>query len=66
MHWSRLVDLPISGSILLLRPLLGTHWAEVGAILIVPALTLFTLLFALYWAVRPLMGQRRALLCCAE
>lgn len=65
MHWSRLVDLPIAVSILLLRPLLGFHWAEVGAVLIVPALTLAALLAALYWAVRPLLGARGAMLCCA-
>lgn len=28
IHWSRLVDLPIAGLILVLRPLLGTDWAE--------------------------------------
>jgi uncharacterized membrane protein len=65
MHWSRLVDLPIATVILLLRPFLGTHGAEIGAVLVVPALTLATLLYALYWAVSPLMQQGRALLCCA-
>ena len=28
IHWSRIVDLPIAGLILLLRPLVGTSWAE--------------------------------------
>jgi hypothetical protein len=65
MHWSRLVDLPIAGFILLLRPFFGSHWAEVGTVLIVPALTCAALLAALYWAVRPLMGRAGALLCCA-
>jgi hypothetical protein len=65
MHWSRLVDLPIAGVILLLRPFLGVHGAEIGAVLIVPALTLAALLYALYWAVSPLLGRERALLCCA-
>ncbi|MGZ5802079.1 MAG: hypothetical protein ACXWJZ_15760 [Burkholderiaceae bacterium] len=65
MHWSRLVDLPIAGFILLLRPFLGEHWSEVGAVLIVPALTLAMLLSSLYWAVRPLLGQGTALLACA-
>lgn len=65
MHWSRLVDLPIAGSILLLRPFVGSHWAEVGAVLIVPALTLAALLVGLYWAVSPLLGKGGALLCCA-
>jgi uncharacterized membrane protein len=65
MHWSRLVDLPIAGAILLLRPFFGAHGAEIGAIIIVPALTLAVLLCVLYWAVCPLMSQGRALLCCA-
>jgi hypothetical protein len=65
MHWSRLVDLPIAGVILLLRPFLGAHGAELGAVLIVPALTLTALLCALYWAVCPLLRQGRALACCA-
>ncbi len=40
MHWSRLVDVPIAAVILLLRPLLGTHGAELAAIVAVPLLTL--------------------------
>jgi hypothetical protein len=65
MHWSRLVDLPIAGFILLLRPFVGTHFAEIGAILLVPALTCAALLAALYWAARPLIGKAGALLGCA-
>lgn len=65
MHWSRLVDLPIAVIILLLRPVVGSHWSEVGAALLVPALTLAALLAALYWAVSPLMGKVGALVCCA-
>ncbi|WP_292928312.1 hypothetical protein [Novosphingobium sp. PASSN1] len=40
MHWSRLVDLPIAGMILLLRPLLGTAGAEFITVIAVPLLTL--------------------------
>ncbi|GEN99430.1 hypothetical protein NSE01_12630 [Novosphingobium sediminis] len=40
MHWSRLVDVPIAGMILLLRPLLGTAMAETATVIIVPLLTL--------------------------
>ncbi len=40
MHWSRLVDIPIAGMILMLRPLIGTHWAELATVLAIPALTL--------------------------
>ncbi len=40
MHWSRLVDLPLAGVILLLRPLLGGSLAEQVAMVAVPLLTL--------------------------
>jgi hypothetical protein len=40
MHWSRLVDIPIAGMILLLRPLLGTVGAEYVTVVMVPLLTL--------------------------
>ena len=40
MHWSRLVDLPIAGAILLLRPLLGMAGAELAAMVVVPLVTL--------------------------
>jgi len=40
MHWSRLVDIPIAGMILLLRPLLGTASAEQVTAVLVPLLTL--------------------------
>ncbi|WP_240481420.1 hypothetical protein [Novosphingobium fuchskuhlense] len=40
MHWSRLVDIPIAGLILLLRPLLGTAGAEFVTVVTVPLLTL--------------------------
>ena len=39
MHWSRLVDLPIAGIILLLDPLLGRAGAEAAALVAVPLLT---------------------------
>lgn len=40
MHWSRLVDIPIAAIILLLRPLFGPDGAELGALILVPLLTL--------------------------
>ncbi|WP_226016200.1 hypothetical protein [Novosphingobium sp. FKTRR1] len=40
MHWSRLVDLPIAGLIVLLRPLLGGPLAEHVTLVAVPLLTL--------------------------
>jgi len=40
MHWSRLVDLPIATGILVLRPLLGQHYAELVTAIMVPLLTM--------------------------
>lgn len=39
MHWSRLVDLPLAGTILLLRGLVGQGAAETVALILVPLLT---------------------------
>ena len=44
MHWSRLVDLPLAGTMLALRPLLGVAGAEQAALVIVPLLTLLVVL----------------------
>ena len=44
MHWSRLVDLPLAGTMLLLRPLLGAALAEHVALVAVPLLTLLAVL----------------------
>ncbi|WP_295528797.1 hypothetical protein [Novosphingobium sp. Chol11] len=44
MHWSRLVDIPIAGIILLLRPLVGVAGAEMAALIAVPLLTLLAML----------------------
>ncbi|MFE1600706.1 hypothetical protein [Methylobacterium sp. ID0610] len=61
MHWSRLVDLPIAGLILLLRPFAGAQADAVAAALWPP------LLFGLYAAglftgARRLFGERAAIL----
>lgn len=40
MHWSRIADLPLAATILLLTPLLGGALAEQVAIVLVPLLTL--------------------------
>src|SRR6202163_5098690 len=34
MHWSRVVDLPLAGMILALRPLLGSNGAEAAALVL--------------------------------
>lgn len=62
MHWSRLVDLPIAGLILLLRPFIGTSAAELAACAIVPLLTLGVIALALFAAMRRFMGSGFALL----
>jgi hypothetical protein len=40
MHWSRVVDVPLAASILLLRPLIGTHAAETVTLFLWPMLLL--------------------------
>src|ERR1043166_9520764 len=40
MHWSRLIDAPIAGLILMLRPLLGAAAAEQAALVLSPTLLL--------------------------
>ena len=58
IHWSRLVDLPIAGTILALRPLIGGPHAEQAAIAIAPMLPLLLLLFSLALTVRRLVDRR--------
>ncbi len=55
IHWSRLVDLPIAGLILGLRPFLGGPAAERWAAAIAPLLPYLLLLFALALAARRLI-----------
>ena len=50
MHWSRIVDMPIAGLILLLRPLLGAASAELIACIAVPLLLLGGLVAAAFIA----------------
>ena len=58
IHWSRLVDLPIAGLILLLRPLIGGAAAERWAIGIAPLIPYLLLLFSVSLTVRRLLDQR--------
>ncbi|MEO5773491.1 MAG: AcrB/AcrD/AcrF family protein [Sphingomicrobium sp.] len=55
IHWSRLVDLPIAGLIVTLRPLLGGVMAEKVAVTVAPLLPLLLLLFSLSQIVRRLV-----------
>src|SRR6476646_4953933 len=56
IHWSRLVDLPIAGLILGLRPFLGGPAAERWAVAIAPMLPYLLLLFSLALTARRLLG----------
>ncbi|WP_340267577.1 hypothetical protein [Sphingobium mellinum] len=62
MHWSRIVDMPIAGLILLLRPLLGAALAETVACALVPLLLLGSLAGATFHAARRVTGEAEALL----
>lgn len=65
MHWSRLVDVPIAGMILLLRPLLGQALAEQWASAIIPLLTYGAVLAAFAATAKRLFGKPAALLAAA-
>src|SRR6478752_9671540 len=58
IHWSRLVDLPIAGLILGLRPFLGGAGAERWAVAIAPLLPYLLLIFSLTLTVRRLIDPR--------
>src|SRR6476646_2368292 len=58
IHWSRLVDLPIAGLILGLRPFLGGPAAERWAVAIAPMLPYLLLLFSLAITARRLLGPQ--------
>lgn len=62
MHWSRLVDLPIAGAILLGRPLFGPHGAELLALVIVPLVTLAAVMALVACLTERLLDRRHALL----
>ncbi len=58
IHWSRLVDLPLAGLILLFRPFVGSADAERIAIAAAPLLPLLLLLFGTALTVRRLIDPR--------
>jgi hypothetical protein len=58
IHWSRLVDLPIAGMILLMRPLVGGADAERIAAAVAPLLPLLLLMFALAQTMKRLVHDR--------
>ncbi len=65
IHWSRLVDLPIAGLILALRPFVGGLEAERWASAIAPLLPLLPMLGALALITRRLVDPRAAALALA-
>jgi hypothetical protein len=58
IHWSRLVDLPLAGLILLLRPFVGGPDAERAAVAIAPLIPYLLLLFSLALTARRLIDPR--------
>lgn len=60
MHWSRLVDAPIAAVILAFRPFLGTAGAELAALILVPALTLFAIVAVVAWMASRMLPTRGA------
>jgi hypothetical protein len=58
IHWSRLVDLPIAGLILLMRPLVGGADAERIAVAAAPLLPLLLLMFALALTMKRLVHDK--------
>ena len=58
IHWSRLVDLPIAGLILALRPIVGGATAERWAVAIAPMLPYLLLLVSLALTTRRLVDRR--------
>jgi hypothetical protein len=58
IHWSRLVDLPIAGIILLAKPLVGGADAERVAVSIAPLLPLLLLMFSLALTMKRIVSER--------
>ena len=63
IHWSRLVDLPLAGLILLLRPLVGGAEAERIAVAVAPLLPYLLLLFGVALTARRLVHPAAYVLC---
>lgn len=62
MHWSRIVDFPLAGLLLLLEPLLGSGLAERVTVAAVPLITLGGTLCAIALASARLADHRAAML----
>ena len=71
VHWSRLVDLPMAGIMLVLRPIVGGPLAEKAAVAIAPMIPMVVAIFAMAVASRRLLSPKAfafgiALLLCAH
>ena len=71
IHWSRLVDLPIAGIMLVLRPILGGPLAEKTAVALAPLIPMAVAMFGMALASRRLLSPKAfalalALLFCAH
>lgn len=64
MHWSRLIDPPIAAVILLLRPLIGQHLAELAALAMIPLLTLGCAIALVARIARQFYGARIGIFAC--
>lgn len=64
MHWSRLIDPPIAAIILILRPLIGQHLAELAALAVIPLLTLGCATALVARLARQFFGARIGIFAC--
>ena len=64
MHWSRLVDIPLAGVMLGLRPVLGAQGAEIAALMLVPLVTLAAALLLVARVAWERLGREATVLAC--
>ena len=62
IHWSHLVDLPLAGLILGLRPFIGGPYAELVAVAVAPMIPYLVLLFGIALTARGVIDRRAFLL----
>jgi hypothetical protein len=65
MHWSRLIDVPIGGSILFFSLLFGRETAEAVTMALIPLLTLAAVMAVVALSARKLLDREAALLAAA-
>lgn len=62
IHWSHLVDLPLAGLILILRPFVGGPYSELVAVAVAPMIPYLMLLFGVALTARFVIDRRAFLL----